>query len=169
MQRLLETVNRIEELLIGYTLLLVALVATIQVILRYLFGIAYDWVDEGARYVTILITFAGAGVCVRYGAHFSMDALVQYAPNRIKHLLKLLANLVSAAIMTTAFYYSWIQIGKLHQFGATTPSLRIPMYVPYLPIGIFTLVIALRFAFQAMTHAAAMVTNQRYGQKKRGH
>ena len=84
-----------EELFIGYALVLIATVATIQVFMRYTFWIAYDWVDECSRYMCILITFVGAGVCARYGSHFCMDALLQYVPNRFKHLLKVLANLVS--------------------------------------------------------------------------
>lgn len=169
MKKLIETVNKIEELFIGYALLTIALVATIQVFLRYVFGIAYDWVEEGARYMTILITFVGAGVCVKYGTHFSMEALVQYAPNRIKHLLKVVAHLISAVIMTVVFYYSWIQIGKLHQFGATSPSFQIPMYVPYLPIGIFTAVIALRFFIQAAKHCNAMMRNLPFESGKEAH
>jgi len=165
MKNLIQRINQIEELFIGYALLLIALVATIQVGLRYAFGIAYDWVDEGSRYMTILITFVGAGVCVRYGAHFGMDALVQYVPSRVKHLLKALAHLVSALAMAVVFYYSWVQIGKLHQFGATTPSFRIPMYIPYLPIGIFTAVIALRFLIQACKHADALVRNLPFGRR----
>lgn len=159
MKKLIGIVNKTEELFIGYALLAVAVIATVQVFLRYSFGIAYDWVDEGSRYMTILITFVGAGVCVRYGAHFSMDALIQYSPNRIKHLLKLMANLVSAAIMAVTFYYSWIQIGKLHRFEATTPSFQIPMYIPYLPIGIFTIVIALRFLMQAFKNAEGLIND----------
>ena len=169
MKKIIQIFNKAEEMFIGYALLGIALVTTIQVFLRYLFGIAYDWVDEGARYMTILITFVGAGVCVRYGAHFSMDALVQYVPNRIRHLLKLLAHLISAVTLGVIFYYSWVQIGKLHQFGATTPSLQIPMYIPYLPIGIFTAIIALRFLAEAVRHALMMARNAPYSVKKGGH
>lgn len=162
MKKLIGAVNKIEELFVGYALLAIAVIATVQVFLRYTFGIAYDWVDEGSRYMTILITFIGAGICVRCGAHFSMDALVQYSPNRIKHLLKMTANLVSGLIMTVTFYYSWIQIGKLHRFEATTPSFQIPMYIPYLPIGIFTLVIALRFFIQAAKSAEGLIKNAHF-------
>lgn len=157
MKKLVGIIIKAEELFIGYALLTVAVIATVQVFLRYTFDIAFDWVDEGSRYMTILITFVGAGVCVRYGSHFSMDALVQYAPNRGKHLLKFLANLVSALAMAVVFYYSWLQIERLHRFEATTPSLQIPMYIPYLPIGIFTLVISLRFLIQAIKHFDGLV------------
>ncbi|MFK5953129.1 MAG: TRAP transporter small permease [Desulfobacterium sp.] len=159
MKRVLRVINNIEELFIGYALLGLAVIATIQVVLRYAFGMAYDWVDEGSRYMIVLITFMGAAVCVKYGTHFGMDALVQYVPNRVKHLLKVAANLISAFIMFVIFYYSWIQIWKLSQFGATTPSLQIPMFIPYLPIGICTLVIACRFLIQAFKHGRCLVHN----------
>lgn len=161
--------NTAEELFIGYALLLIAVVATIQVLLRYLFGIAYDWVDEGSRYMGILITFVGAGVCARMGNHFCMDAVLQYVPNRFKHLLKALANLVSTLTMGVVFYYSWIQIEKLHRFEATTPSLQIPMYIPYLPIGIFTAVIALRFFIKTWIHINGSIHNLPYEDDKGVH
>jgi C4-dicarboxylate transporter DctQ subunit len=169
MKKLIERINTFEELFVGYALLGVALVATIQVILRYTTGIAYDWVDEGSRYMTILITFVGAGVCVRYGSHFAMDALVQYSPDRVKHLLKLLAFLVSSLMMAVTCYYSWVQIGKLAKFGATTPSFQIPMYIPYLPIGVFTCVISLRFMIQVVKHADGFIHGKPFENGGREH
>ena len=169
MEKIFQRIYKFEELFIGYALLGVALVASIQVFLRYTFGITYDWIDEGSRYMTILITFVGAGVCVRYGSHFAMDALVQYSPNRVKHLLKVLAYLVSSVMMAITCYYGWIQIGKLAKFGATTPSFQIPMYIPYLPIGIFTSIIFLRFLIEAVKHADGLIHDKPFEDMKRGH
>ncbi|MFW2368039.1 MAG: TRAP transporter small permease [Desulforhopalus sp.] len=169
MKRFIDLMNKFEELFIGYALLSIAVIATIQVVLRYTTGIAYDWVDEGSRYMTILITFVGAGVCVRYGAHFSMDALVQYSPNRVKHLLKVLANLVSTVTMAVVFYYSWVQIERLHRFEATTPTFQMPMYIPYLPIGIFTLVISLRFLGQTIKHLDGLLHDKPFETGKGAH
>ncbi|MFV0437781.1 MAG: TRAP transporter small permease [Desulfopila sp.] len=159
MTRLIDIIHKTEELFIGYALLGIAVIATIQVILRYTMGLAYDWVDEGSRYMTVLITFMGAGICVRYGSHFSMDAVIQYVPNRLKHLFRMVAHLVSAATMVVVCYAAWIQIGKLAKYGATTPSFKMPMYIPYLPIGIFTAVIALRFLIKAGENAGGLLTN----------
>lgn len=169
MKKLVWVVNQFEELFLGYALLIIALFTTLEVILRYVFGIGFDWGEELARYATILITFMGAGLCVKYGSHFSMEAMVQYAPNRIKHLLKILAHLVSTLVMAVVFYYSWVQIGRLHQFGATSPAMQIPMYIPYLPIGIFAAVIALRFFFQAVRHTNGLWHNLPFEGEKGGH
>jgi C4-dicarboxylate transporter DctQ subunit len=162
MKNLIQKMNTFEELFIGYALVLIAVVATIQVVMRYTMGIAYDWVDEGSRYMCIVITFVGAGICARNGSHFCMDALLQYVPNRFKHLLKVLANLVSALTLAVVCYYAWIQIEKLHRFEATTPSMEIPMYIPYLPIGIFTAVIALRFFIKTASHINGFFRNLPY-------
>ena len=79
MKRLIKLLNNAEESFIGYTLLSLACVSSFQVFTRYVFGIAYDWIDEISRYTTILITFVGAGIYVKYGAHFSMDSFFQYS------------------------------------------------------------------------------------------
>ncbi|MCF8095205.1 MAG: TRAP transporter small permease [Desulfobacteraceae bacterium] len=170
MKKLIYVIGKTEELFIGYALLIIAIFTTIEVVLRYVFHFGFDWGEELARYTTILITFMGAAVCVKYGTHFSMEALVEYVPNRIKHLLKVFAHLVSAFIMTVVFYYSWVQIGRLHQFGATSPAMQIPMYIPYLPIGIFACVITIRFFIQVVKHTNGLLRNLPFsGEKEGGH
>ena len=152
MQKFWKFVNNIEELFLGYTLLVLAFGATFQVTMRYGFGIAYDWFEEWARYLTVLITFVGAGLGVKYSTHFSMEALTQYAPDRFAHLLKVMANLVSSFIMAVVCYFSWVQIGKLIRFEVLTPATQVPMWIPYLPIGVFSVVISFRFFMQAVKH-----------------
>lgn len=152
MQKFWKFVNNIEELFLGYTLLILAFGATYQVVMRYGFGIAYDWFEEWARYLTVLITFVGAGLGVKYGTHFSMEALTQYAPDRLAHLVKVMANLVSSFVMAVVCYFSWVQIGKLIRFEVLTPASQIPMWIPYLPIGVFSVVISFRFLKRAAKH-----------------
>jgi len=153
-------ITNIEELGVGYVLLVLAFGATFQVIMRYVFGVAYDWFDEWARYLTVLITFMGAGLGVKYGTHFSMEALTQYAPAPLAHLLKVIANLISCIIMAVAGYFAWIQIGKLMRFGVLTPATQVPMWIPYLPIGLFSVVISFRFLMQSVRHARAIVLRE---------
>lgn len=153
-------ITNIEELGVGYVLLVLAFGATFQVIMRYIFGVAYDWFDEWARYLTVLITFMGAGLGVKYGTHFSMEAFTQYAPDTLAHLLKVIANLISCIIMAVACYFAWIQIGKLMRFGVLTPATQVPMWIAYLPIGFFSVVISFRFLMQSVKHAQAMARRE---------
>jgi len=169
MMKLIKTIHTIEELFVGYSLLLIAIAATIQVFMRYVLNLSYDWVDEASRYMVVMITFIGAGVCVRYGSHFTMDALIQYSPNRVKHALKIVSNLISSIVMAVVFYFSWIQIEKLYRYEVSTSALEMPMFIPYLPIGIFTLVIGFRFFVQFIIHIVALINNEPFNDKKGGH
>ena len=66
MKTFLKILNSTEELFVGYVLLALAFGATFQVVMRYGFGIAYDWFEEMARYLTVLVTFMGGGVGVKF-------------------------------------------------------------------------------------------------------
>ncbi len=156
MKRILNIINNTEELCVGYVLLVLAFGATFQVVMRYVFGIAYDWFEETARYLTVLITFMGAGLGVKYGTHFSMEAVTQYAPDWLAHLFKVLANLISSIIMAVVCYFCCVHIWKLIKYGVLTPASQIPMWIPYLPIGIFSAVISFRFFTQSIRHAKAI-------------
>ncbi len=160
MKRFWKVVNNAEELFVGYILLILAFVATWHVVMRYGFNIAYDWFDEWARYITILITFAGAGLGVKYGTHFSMEAVTQYSPDWLAHLLKVLANLVASFIMALVCYFGWIQISMLVRFEVLTSATQVPMWIPYLPIGIFSAVISLRFLKEAIRHIQSIVRKE---------
>jgi C4-dicarboxylate transporter DctQ subunit len=168
MTKFLKIINSIEELLVGYVLLILAFGATYQVVMRYGFNIAYDWLEEWARYFTVLITFVGAGLGVKYGTHFSMEALTQFAPDRLAHLLKVTSNLVAALVIGVVCYFSWVQIGKLMRFEVLTPATQVPMWIPYLPIGIFSGVISFRFFIQAVKHGRAIARGEPFV-RARGH
>ena len=154
----------IEELAVGGLLLLLAAGTTIQVLTRYFLGLTFDWFDEGSRYLLVFITFAGAGMAVKYGAHFSMEAVTQYAAPRLGAGLRLLASLISAAVMLVIAWFGWEQTALLARYGMTTASLGMPMWVAYLPIPVFGFGIALRFLHQAWRQGLVM-----FGQIPREH
>lgn len=157
MKNFLRILGHIEELAVGGLLLLLAAGTTIQVLTRYFLGLTFDWFDEGSRYMLIFITFAGTGMAVKYGAHFSMEAVTQYIPPRPAAALRLLANLLSAAVMLVIAWYGWEQTALLARYGMTTASLGMPMWVAYLPIPVFGVGIALRFLHQAWRQGLVMV------------
>jgi len=139
----------LEELTVGGLLLVLAIGTTIQVFTRYFLGVTFDWFDEGSRYLLIFMTFVGAGMAVKHGAHYSMEAVVQYVPPRVAASMRMLSHLCSAVIMTVIAWYGWSQTALMARYGMKTAALGVPMWVPYLPIGLFSIFIALRFLYHA--------------------
>ena len=145
MQKFKAFFNSFEELSVGGLLLLLAAATTFQVITRYFFGLTFDWLAEGSRYITILAAFAGAGLAVKSGAHFTMEAVIHFLPERPTLIIKAIAHFFSAFIMILVGYQAYVLVMKLARFGMSTASLGIPMWVAYLPILFFSMVIGWRF------------------------
>ena len=152
MSKIIRTLNYLEELLLGLTLLGLAIFVFIQVVLRYGFHFAFSWAQELGRYLTIFLTFLGASLGVKYGTHFSMEAMIKYLPSRTSHLVQAVANLLCGVFFILIIYFALVQIQKLHRYGARTATLHMPMYIPYIPIPVFSITIAIRFFHAAYSH-----------------
>ena len=140
MKKFLNILGNLEELAVGGLLLLLAVGTTIQVLTRYFLGLTFDWFDEGSRYLVVFATFAGAGLAVRHGAHFS--------------------NILSAVVMLVIAWFGWEQTTLLARYGMTMASLGLPMWVAYLPIPVFGLSIAARFGFKAWEHVRIVLAGE---------
>lgn len=145
--------NRLEEVALGWTLLGLALLAFLQVVLRYAFDTGLDWAEELGRYVSVLLTFLGASVGVKHGTHFSVEAVVKALPYRASHGVRALASLLTAALFAAVVWYGYVHAARLHGFGVTSASLRIPMWIPYAPIPLFSATLAARFLLQGLQQA----------------
>ncbi|GAB4258257.1 MAG: hypothetical protein Kow0092_05750 [Deferrisomatales bacterium] len=144
--------NRLEEAVLGWTLLGLALLSFLQVVLRYGFSSGFDWAEEFGRYTSIFLTFLGASLGVKHGTHFSVKVVVDALPPRPSRLLQALAALLSAALFAAVAWYGWVHVAKLHRFGVSSASLRVPMWIPYAAIPALSVSIALRFALDALRH-----------------
>ncbi len=132
-----ERARKIEGLILGWLLLGMALLAFVQVVMRYLFHSGLPWGDEVNRYLGVVLTFAGAALGVEKGTHFSMDILCRILPERFRPLLVKLIHLLSALIYAGVAGYGVIQVNRLYRFSSHSPALQMPMYIPYLiiPLG----------------------------------
>ena len=72
--------GRLEEGVLGISLLGLALMAFVEVLGRYLFNHSFTWFEEFSRYFGVFLTFLGASLGVKHGVHFSMDLLVTKTP-----------------------------------------------------------------------------------------
>ena len=155
LHRALDRLHRMEETSLTLIYLGLALVAFVQVICRYVFNVSFTWFEEGGRYIGILVTFMGASMGVRYGTHFSMDLLATSLRPALASLLARAVNLVGGSFLLVVAFYGAKLVAKNYGYETTSPAMKIPMYWVYLPISLFTGLMALR-----MCLAAALGTPQ---------
>ncbi len=106
MENLIKKLNKVEEGLVGMALLGLAILTFVETALRYTVSYTFTWFGEFANYMMIFCTYLGAAIGVKYGTHFSMEALTEYCPDKVSHLLKTTAYFISGS----SVYFSFIMV-----------------------------------------------------------
>ncbi len=146
-------VNLLEKQILVWTIIGLAIVGFIQVFFRYLLNYSFTWYEELSRYLGVFVTFLGSGLGVKYGLHFSMDAVSKRLSLPYKNWLDTFSNLVCTVFFLIVTYYSWKVTYKAYGFGTTSAAVEMPMWLAYLPIPLFSLVMALRHLAAAFAEA----------------
>lgn len=162
MRSISEKLQMVEEYTVGCTLIFLALVTFCETILRYTISLTFMWFNEFANYTLIFMTFLGASLGVKYGTHFSMEALTESLHGRMGHLVKSFAYFLSFLICIVFVIYGALHVIHLKNFGVKSSAMQLPMYVPYLPIPFFSLVMGLRFLLLSITHMGNFLRNEPY-------
>lgn len=159
----LKILNRLEEWALSLVLLGLAFLTFAQVFCRYVLDFSFSWSEELARYLGVFITFLGAALGVKYGLHFSMDLVYEKVrSDRFRQGLQVLVNMLSGVLFLVVAWYGWQQTLKLHKFGVVTAALELPKYWTYLPIPVFSVVMAIRFFRQAVGYFLQLAGGKRF-------
>ncbi|MCG8618849.1 MAG: TRAP transporter small permease [Desulfobacterales bacterium] len=150
MQRILQYLDRAENIALVWTILSLALIGFVQVIARYVFNYSFTWYEELGRYLGVFIAFLGASIGVKTGSHFTMDLVVSKLGQPLQGLVRGLTNTLAALFFFTVAWYSWKIVMRMHGYETTSPTMEIPMYIAYLPIPVFSIFIGIRFSAKAI-------------------
>lgn len=152
MNSLIKRLNSIEEGLLALTFLSLAILTFLETLLRYTVSLTFFWFMEAANYTLIFATFLGASLGVKYGTHFSMEALTQATPYRISQLLKMIGYFVSGLICVFFVYFGIKHVLFLKSSGVRSSAMQLPMFIPYIPIPLFSATMGVRFFLLSFTH-----------------
>jgi C4-dicarboxylate transporter DctQ subunit len=137
--------NHVEEYVLFLMVLQMGISIFIQVVMRYLFQSAITWLDELVHIEVVFLTFFGAGLCIRYGAHISVDALkksVHREPYR--SVLEVLNHLVMAVYVSVIVYFGMKLVSAMSMHTNYTPTLRIPKHFLYFVVCVALALIGMR-------------------------
>jgi C4-dicarboxylate transporter DctQ subunit len=137
--------NRVEEYVLFLMVLQMGISVFIQVVMRYLFQSAITWLDELVHIEVVFLTFFGASLCVKYGAHISVDVLkksVRREPYR--SVIDALNHLVMAAYASMVVCFGMKLISAMTVTTHYTPTLRIPKHYLYFVVCVGLALIGVR-------------------------
>lgn len=136
--------DRLADLAETLSAILLALIIAVNlaaVIARYALSSPIGWSEEAMRYGIVWAVYIVAGTTFRRGEQMAID-LVDIIPSKFFRKLAALVSLVATLILAAVVVA--LGLPFLLDTGQVSPSIRIPMWIPYASVVIGYLFIAVQ-------------------------
>ncbi len=143
---------RLEEYLVMILLTIMSFLVIWQVIARFILKAPLSWTEESARYLMVWLTFLGASIGVKQGAHIGVTAFLQILPQKVRKVGLLFGNLVALVFVVVICIYGFKVVSIQRMMGQLSPALQIPMWWSYLGIPVGGIFIFIRLAQNAWSN-----------------
>lgn len=141
----MKILDRIEEAFCGTALLVTTIVLFVNVVLRYVFSASTSWAEELIKYLMIWIAFIGGSICVREGAHVSIDFFYEYLSEKGMKIVLTIVNSIAVVFCFLMTIYGMKTIQFTIDTGQVSPALQVPMWIPYLAIPLGFILMTIRY------------------------
>lgn len=145
------------SVLTGALLLVMGLVITYAVILRYLFGRGVAWATDISEYILFVSVFLGATWVLKHDAHVRVDLIINAVNPTIRNWMAIFTNLLGALVCGFFVYHGAMATYDSYLKGiAVLKIVAVPRYVVllFIPLGFFLL--ALEFLVKACETATQL-------------
>jgi len=125
---------------------------TVGVFYRYILNDSISWTEELARYLMVWFALLGMGLALRDNNHVGVSFFLERMPGTAARIVKIAGGFLVLLFLVILFKYSLnhLQVVRIQ----TSPSIGIPMYLPYsaITIGSFLMILeCLRHLYLQLT------------------
>ena len=119
---------------------------------RYLGLGSFPWTEEGARYLLILLAFAGGALVIRRRSHVAMTMFHARLSPKARSILTIIIALINVGFFAMAAWLTW-QV-SLVQGAQRMASINLPLRHLYWAVAFFLAAMAIRAAIQTVRDLA---------------
>jgi len=142
--------HELEIFLIVAMTMTIGLLIFAEVIMRSVLHMrGISWLNEFSRYMLILTTILGSSMAASENGHMVMDTLYNVLPAKAAFGVKGLVHLLCAGFWSYIDYWTWKWVLRLVKIGTRAESVKMPMYIIWIPVGFFIATMAIRYFVEA--------------------
>ncbi|MFK7762963.1 MAG: TRAP transporter small permease [Roseobacter sp.] len=131
MLRAVEHASVILALGAGICIVVLAVLITIDIIGRDVFGVSVQGTDEIGGYVLAFVGSLGMALTLMRRGHPRIDLFFRFFPNALRDALNVLAQVSIAGFAVFMAWQAWGELEKTLRFGAITNTpLQTPLWIP---------------------------------------
>lgn len=120
-----------EEVILIAATILITVVITMQIVMRYFFAHALSWAEEFCRFCYIYFCFCSISYSIRNRSLLNVTVVIDALPRTIRMGLDVLVQITMAIVFAVFFYGSLGCMQATFESGQLSTALQIPMSVPY--------------------------------------
>ena len=147
------------NLLGGIVIFLLVLLATTNVLGRWLFDMSIsgyiDWVEQAMAFMA----FLGIAYTKRLGGHIRMDIFVSHLRGRLLWFVELISVVLMLIITLFLIYGSYLHFLRAYTLGDSSLDIDLPTWPAKLVVPVALTVLALRLMLQIWGYFRAMLEN----------
>ena len=144
MEKYLAIGQKIEDIVIVTSFIVMVLLAFLQVVNRNTVGYSIAWFEELARYCMVYMALLGTEAGLRDGSQIAITFVKEKFHGIPRAVLDILIKVIIVAFSIVVFYFSFGLLENQLSLGQESPAFGLPMYIPYLALpfsfGIISLV-----------------------------
>lgn len=145
------------------SLLIMTLIMTYEVVMRYVFNDPTIWSNEMTGYTLVFLAFLAAPYTLHLNGHVFVDTVVLHFTRTAQLWTKLILSILSLVFMVALTYFGWEQALRSYTLGFHSSSAFGPplfIFQIFIPIGAFLLTIQqLVIMFDVISQLAGRRTN----------
>lgn len=148
MKNFLHYIEQIEQWAVTLILILIVLLATYQIGLRWFTSGGVAWIDPLLRYLVLWGGLLGAVLATTRGQHISLDVVGYLIPDKLTLWLGLIIRCFSATVAVFLFRAALLFLGSEIEYGGSS-LFNLPFWIWYLIFPISFGMIAFHFIVSA--------------------
>jgi len=151
MRAVLEHLRRLERVVIGALMILMAAAYALNVAVRELastYAARFAWIEEACLYALAWVVFLGLGLALEQGRQIAMTTLLERFAPRLRRGVKLVIDLTGLAF---SLYIAWLSVDIaifIFRSGQASPTLDISAGWLYAAMPVGFALLGLRYALE---------------------
>lgn len=142
---LIRRASRIAALLSGLATLILAVMISFDVLMRYFFNRPQLIVDEVGPYLLLVVIFGAAAQTFRVGGHVRVDLVTAYLPRPARAWLRVVNLTLGIAFLAVVIWVTTQSALTAFRYGRVSAVLLYPLWMPMLliPAGLFLMALCM--------------------------
>jgi TRAP-type C4-dicarboxylate transport system permease small subunit len=128
----------------------IAVIVAASVVMRYGVNYSLSWAEDAAKFLMVWLTFIGAPLGFRHGAHVSLE-LLPTLPSAVERFIRVLVHATVVVLMVMLARFAWaFAVNGWNQVALTIGDISMCWIFVSMPIGCALMALV---AFEMMVRA----------------